>query len=149
MNGTKNIEKKTKIIIYKDFESGDDISYNDTYKGKGSLEVKGGKIFRINNVPLEENKTYKVSFAIKKDKNISKKRGSNQLIIFNQPRPKGRVYLINGVGMWKPADEKWYFIEKVFTTKDKNINHPLLLMLNKNSTASLWIDELKIEEIIE
>jgi hypothetical protein len=143
-------EKNAKTIFYKDFETGSNISKNDAYQGKGCFEVKGngaGKTERIGNLPLETGKDYKFTFAIKKSPDINKKRGTNQLIIFNQPKPQGRVFLIRSAGMWKPADGKWHIYEQKFSTKGVKLDKPFILIANKNTNASLWLDEMKIIEL--
>jgi hypothetical protein len=122
-------------------------SGTNAYEGKKCLEVKGNGAFKCKKLPvsLQKNSNYEITFAIRKSPETSQ-RSSDNFILVGQYDKKRKFHIFATYAANVSRDNKWHKVSGKFKTPDMVFDSNVYIY-NKNTTAPIWIDELKIQKI--
>lgn len=139
---------KSKIVFRLGFEN-PKYAKEKAYKGKRCYKLVGTGAYLAKKIPLKlgKNTEYKISLALRKGFEVSQISHHNNVVVANYSKDKKLKLLIN-LGTSTPRDNKWHILAGSFKTDDKLYNCGLYIY-NKNSHDNVWIDDIKIEKVLD
>ena len=139
------IKEVTAPEILIDFEKGN-YSMNNPFQGRRCFELHGnGKfVYKYFRLQLKPNTKYKISLAIKKNKNLSHNVQHNFVNVANYDKNKKLSSYLQ-IAKDVPFDGKWHVREGEFKT-DSNLYDCAIYIYNSNTDDFLWIDNIKVTE---
>lgn len=117
------------------------------YEGSGALVIQGNGKYKQHTFPLKlkKNQRYRISFAILKEFDCSKVGHETMAAVCNYDKERKLKRYMMTAGSIKP-DNKYHLAMGEFVT-DESLNDCSLYFYNRNTTARIYIDNLKIEEV--
>lgn len=111
------------------------------------FELKGNGGFTCKKFPvyLKPEKKYQISFRIKKAPEVSKRPSDNYLIVGQYSKSR-KFHIIASFASRVPCDGQWHEIKQEFNSPAK-INSCSIYVYNKNTKASIWLDDLIVSEM--
>ena len=110
------------------------------------FELKGDGGFTCKKFPvyLKPDKEYGISFRIKKATQASKRPSDNYLIVGQYDKAR-KFHIIASFAARVPCDGQWHEIKQKFHSP-ATINGCSIYVYNKNTKASIWLDDLIVAE---